>query len=105
MAHFPALDVSLETLTQSDFLGDSKSQLDSDHYGLEKVKRRSMVYFTIVQLRALITQEAEVKQAKAQEVTFKKGINEPPANVSEADIQKENVCWAHIKMGKFPAPL
>ena len=63
-----------------------------------------MVYFIVVQLRALITQEAEVEQAKAQEVTFKKGINEPPVNASEANIQKENACRARIKMSKFPAP-
>ena len=63
-----------------------------------------MVYFTVVQLRALITQEAEVEQAKAQEVTYKKGIDKPPTNASEADIQKENACQACIKMGKIPAP-
>ena len=38
MAHFPAMDASSETLTQLDFLGNSQSQLDLDHYGLEKVK-------------------------------------------------------------------
>ena len=95
---------SSETLTRSDFLGNSKSQLDSDHYGLEKVKRRLMEYLAVVRLRALISQEAEVEQAKAQEVTLKKAIDEPAANASEADNQKENACRALIKAGEIPAP-
>ena len=93
-----------ETLTRSDFLGKSKSQLDSDHYGLEKVKRRLIEYLAVVRLRALIAQEAEVEQAKAQEVTLKKAIDEPAANVSEPDNQKENACRALIKAGEIPAP-
>ena len=93
-----------ETLTRSDFLGKSKSQLDSDHYGLEKVKRRLMEYLAVVRLRALIAQEAEVEQAKAQEVTLKKAVDEPAANASEHDNQKENACRALIKVGEIPAP-
>ncbi|KAN0142129.1 hypothetical protein V8E53_000591 [Lactarius tabidus] len=46
------------------------SQLDSNHYGLEDVKHRLMEYLVVVRLRALIVQ-AEVEQAKAQEVTLK----------------------------------
>ena len=74
-----------ETLTRSDFLDNSKSQLDSDPYGLEKVKRRLIEYLAVVRPRALIAQEAEVEQAKAQEVTLKKAVDEPAANASETD--------------------
>ncbi|KAH9044893.1 ATP-dependent protease La [Lactarius deliciosus] len=60
VAHF----VTLDSLTRSDFLTNSKSQLDADHYGLETVKRRLIA---VVRLRALIAQEAETEQATAQE--------------------------------------
>ena len=93
-----------ETLTRSDFLGKSQSQLDADHYGLEKVKRRLMEYLAVVRLRALIAQEAEVEQAKAQEVTLKKAIDEPVAAASEIDNQSENAHRALIKAGEIPAP-
>ncbi|KAH9056835.1 ATP-dependent protease La [Lactarius vividus] len=89
-----------ETLTRSDFLSNSKSQLDADHYGLEKVKRRLMEYLAVVRLRALIAQEAETEQAKAQEVTLKKVIDDP---ANQADGQKENACRALIKAGEIPA--
>ncbi|KAH9039667.1 hypothetical protein EDB85DRAFT_266355, partial [Lactarius pseudohatsudake] len=92
-----------ETLTRSDFLTNSKSQLDADHYGLEKVKRRLMEYLAVVRLRALIAQEAETEQAKAQEVTLKKVIDDPAAGASEADGQKDNACRALIKAGEIPA--
>ncbi|KAI9459929.1 ATP-dependent protease La [Lactarius psammicola] len=95
---------SAETLTRSDFLANSKSQLDADHYGLEKVKRRLMEYLAVVRLRALIAQEAETEQAKAQEVTLKKAIDDPAAGASEADSQKENACRALIKASEIPAP-
>ncbi|KAH9008059.1 ATP-dependent protease La [Lactarius hengduanensis] len=93
-----------ETLTRSDFLTNSKSQLDADHYGLEKVKRRLMEYLAVVRLRALIAQEAETEQAKAQEVTLKKVIDDPAAGAIEADGQKENACTALIKAVPVPVP-
>ena len=84
-----------ETLTRSDFLGDSKSQLVSDHYGLEKAKPHLMEYLAVVRLHASIAQEAEVEHAKAQEVALKKAIDKPAANASEP---------AFIKVGEISAP-
>ncbi|KAH9022767.1 P-loop containing nucleoside triphosphate hydrolase protein [Lactarius pseudohatsudake] len=92
-----------ETLTRSDFLTNSKSQLDPDHYGFEKVKCRLIEFLAVVRLRALIAQEAETEQAKAQEVTPKKVIDDPAAGTNEADGQKENACRALIKEGEIPA--
>ena len=37
----------LDALTQSDFLSNAKSQLDADHFGLDKVKRR-LIEFCIL---------------------------------------------------------
>ncbi|KAH8987320.1 Lon protease C-terminal proteolytic domain-containing protein [Lactarius akahatsu] len=92
-----------ETLTRSDFLTNSKSQLDADHYGLEKVNCRLMEFLAVVRLRALIAQEAETEQAKAQEVTLKKVTDDPTAGTNEADGQKGNACRALIKAGEIPA--
>ena len=39
--------------------------------------RRLMEYLAVVRLHALIAQEAEVEQAKVQEVTLKMPIDEP----------------------------
>ncbi|KAH9039670.1 ATP-dependent protease La [Lactarius pseudohatsudake] len=94
-----------ETLTRSDFLTNSKSQLDADHYGLEKVKRRSMEYLAVVRLRALIAQEAETEQVEAQEVTLKKVIDDPAAGANEADGQRENACRLLIKAVNSSSPL
>ncbi len=63
-----------------------------------------MEYLAVVWLRALIAQEAETEQAKAQEVTLKKAIDDPAAGASEADYQKENACRALIEASEIPAP-
>jgi hypothetical protein len=59
-----------------------------------------MEYLAVVRLRALISQEVE--QAKVQEDTLKKAIDDPTAG--EADNQKETACKALIKAGEIPAP-
>ena len=42
-----------------------------------------MEHLAAVRLRAFVTQEPEVEQAKAQEVTLKKAIDEPAAAANE----------------------
>jgi ATP-dependent Lon protease len=54
-----------ETLTRSDFLANSQSQLNSGHYGIKKVKRRLMGYPAIVRLPTSIAHTSEVQQTKA----------------------------------------
>ncbi|KAI9435500.1 hypothetical protein H4582DRAFT_2079605 [Lactarius indigo] len=65
--------------SRSDFLTTSKSQLNVDHYCLEK--------------------------AKAQEVSPKEVIDDPAAGANEADSQKENACRALIEAGEILALL
>ena len=62
-----------------------------------------MEYLVVVRLCALIAQEAETEQSKAQGVTLKKAINDLAAGASEADNQKENAWRALIKTGELPA--
>jgi ATP-dependent Lon protease len=54
-----------DTLTRSNFLPNAKSQLDVDHFGLDKVERRLTEFFAVDRLRALIAQEAEMGQVKS----------------------------------------
>ena len=55
-----------------------------------------------MRLRALISQEEEVEQAKAQELTLKKVIEDPTAG--EVNNREESACKALIKAGEIPAP-
>ncbi|KAH9012795.1 Lon protease C-terminal proteolytic domain-containing protein [Lactarius hengduanensis] len=69
VAHFVTPDfpaTASETLTRSDFLTNSKSQLDADHYGLEKVKRRLKEYLAVVRLRALVVQESRQRRKRSR---------------------------------------
>ncbi|KAH9177262.1 hypothetical protein EDB89DRAFT_1902501 [Lactarius sanguifluus] len=65
-------------------------------------KRRLMEYLAVVRLRALIAREAETEQAKAQEVTLKKVIDDPAVGTNAADGQKENGRRALVKAGEIP---
>ena len=96
-----------KTLARSDFLANSKSQLDANHYGLEKFERRSMEYLAVVGLCALIAQETEVKQVKAQEVTLERAIDGPRSGASQSDNQKENTCRPSSKQAppRVPVPV
>ncbi|KAF8487020.1 ATP-dependent protease La [Russula ochroleuca] len=87
-----------DTLTRSDFLANAKSQLDADHFGLDKVKRRLTEYLAVVRLRALIAQEAEVEQAKAQEVALKDAIED------QKDKDNDKISTALVRVGEIPPP-
>jgi hypothetical protein len=59
-------------------------------------------YLAVVRLRALIAQEAEVEQAKAQEVTLKRAIEGPSStSVAAGDEEKDNACRALVKAGEI----
>jgi len=48
-SHFTALEV----LKDRKFLSKARRQLDADHYGLDKIKKRLIEYLTIVRLKEL----------------------------------------------------
>jgi ATP-dependent Lon protease len=93
--------VGSDTLTRSDFLPNAKWQLDADHYGLDKIKRRLIEYLAVVRLRALIAQEAEMEQAKVQEVTLKRAI-EDSAAASDERKEQDKSRKALVKAGDMP---
>ncbi|PSR70447.1 hypothetical protein PHLCEN_2v13698 [Hermanssonia centrifuga] len=58
---------AVETLRDRAFLRNAKQQLDSDHFGLEKVKKRLTEYLSVVRLKALqMEQEAKEEQRSQQ---------------------------------------
>jgi len=65
-----------------------KSQFDAHHTGPDKVKRRLIKDVAVVCLRALIAQEAEADQTKAQEVAPKKAIEVPSADGEQKEKGK-----------------
>lgn len=49
------------------FLATAKAQLDSDHFGLEKIKKRLIEYLAVVRLKELnVEREAQEERAKAE---------------------------------------
>ncbi|KAH9056828.1 hypothetical protein EDB87DRAFT_1833495 [Lactarius vividus] len=96
LLHSPA--TTLETLTRSDFLANFTAQPDADHYSRDKVNHRLMEYLAVVRLR-----EEKTEQAKVQEVTLKKAIDDPAAGGNEADGQIENACRALVTADVIPA--
>jgi ATP-dependent Lon protease len=81
-----------DSLTRPDFLVNAKSQLDADHFGLDKVKRRLTEYLAVVRLHALIAQEAEMEQA----VALKDAIED------QKDKDKERDPKALVRAGEIP---
>lgn len=67
----------METLRDRAFLKNARTQLDADHYGLEKIKKRLIEYLAVVRLKALqLEQEERTEQAQAQSAT---GVPPPVA--------------------------
>ena len=51
----------MEVLRDKRFLKKAREQLDADHFGLDKIKRRLIEYLAVVRLKALQADE-EAKQ-------------------------------------------
>jgi hypothetical protein len=66
---------------------------DADHFGLDKVKRRLTEYLAVVRLRALIAQEAEMEQIKAQEVVLR-----GPCKVTKTIKAPILLCVSHLSL-------
>lgn len=63
-----APSTSLDTLRDRNFLKKTRQQLDDDHYGLEKIKKRLIEYLAVVRLKALqADREAAALQASKAE--------------------------------------
>lgn len=58
---------SLEVLRDRAFLTKAREQLDADHFGLEKIKKRLIEYLAVVRLKELNAEEAEKQEVRALE--------------------------------------
>ncbi|KAI0790959.1 Lon protease C-terminal proteolytic domain-containing protein [Abortiporus biennis] len=54
--------ISSETIRARDFLSNARKQLDADHYGLEKIKKRLIEYLAVVRLKELQAQQEILSQ-------------------------------------------
>ncbi len=87
MAHCVTMSPPTHGLRHHHTVFGAKSQFDAHHIGPDKVKRRLIEDVAVVHLRALIAQEAEVDQTKAQEVAPKKAIEVPRRRRAEGERQ------------------
>ncbi|KAF8485481.1 ATP-dependent protease La [Gautieria morchelliformis] len=73
---------SVEKLKDRAFLRNARAQLDSDHFGLEKVKRRLIEYLAVVRLKAMaaaLQAQHDEEEAKATSMALvKKGDADVP---------------------------
>ncbi|KAF9528747.1 ATP-dependent protease La [Crepidotus variabilis] len=51
------------SITTSSFLSNARAQLDSDHFGLEKIKKRLIEYLAVVRLKELNAAREEAEEA------------------------------------------
>jgi len=65
---------ALETLKDRQFLSKARSQLDADHYGLDKIKKRLVEYLAIVRMKELAV------YAENEKALVLRMDNAPPIN-------------------------
>ncbi|TDL26868.1 ATP-dependent protease La [Rickenella mellea] len=75
---------SANVLRDRSFLTNARQQLDSDHFGLEKVKRRLIEYLAVVRLRQLAA-EAEFEKQKSQGARIQSNAS-PNSNDKDQNI-------------------
>lgn len=61
---FPALTTAIDLKDRS-FLTNARAQLDADHYGLEKIKKRLIEYLAVVRLKEMNAEKERVKEESA----------------------------------------
>ncbi|KDR78343.1 hypothetical protein GALMADRAFT_138444 [Galerina marginata CBS 339.88] len=76
-------------LKDRSFLTAARTQLDADHFGLEKIKKRLIEYLAVVRLKELNGErEAEEERKRAQAEAEAKAKVDTPGQASEAGVEK-----------------
>ncbi|KAJ8508824.1 hypothetical protein ONZ45_g8946 [Pleurotus djamor] len=90
--------------SQRNFLANARAQLDADHYGLEKIKRRLIEYLAVVRLREAAAKREEELQLQQDEI--KKQAAEAKATPTDANSEKALVKYEPDKApaAAEPAP-
>lgn len=67
-------------------LSRARKQLDDDHYGLEKIKKRLLEYLAVLRLKQRANEELD---AQIKTITDRDAASQPPEDVSDSDSEKE----------------
>lgn len=73
--------MALAALRDRHFLANARAQLDADHYGLDKIKKRLIEYLAVVRLKELQAErenqlEAEKAAERTAQLEAKPGVQE-----------------------------
>jgi ATP-dependent Lon protease len=75
--------------TTSAFLTAARAQLDADHFGLEKIKRRLIEYLAIVRLKEMnAAREATLTDAEGRLNSYAKEPKDGSSNEEKALVQR-----------------
>jgi len=95
----PETSVSLETLRDRGFLIKARQQLDADHFGLEKIKKRLIEYLAVVRLKELQAEKEARLQALEDDKNAQRTAAEDksePTNSHEEAGGKEDLSKAVV---------
>lgn len=73
---------AVDIIRSREFLPNARTQLDSDHYGLEKIKKRLIEYLAVVRLRTL---QVEAEQKRLQAAVAAKLANDASTDSTSTD--------------------
>jgi ATP-dependent Lon protease len=70
-------------------IGRARKQFDSDHYGLETVKKRLLEYLAILKLKRSLAEQKQIVVAKKPQITPSDNANESAPSTNVDLIEKE----------------
>ena len=90
--------LGMETLKRA------RKQLDDDHYGLQKIKKRLLEYLAVLRLKQAVNADIEAQIAKAREEAAppKDGQSETPREEGEANSARIQILQSKRRVDKSP---
>lgn len=102
---------SLTALRDRNFLANARAQLDADHYGLDKIKKRLIEYLAVVRLKELQAEKenqleaekaAQAEAERAAQTETKSGVQE----ISDGHGKDESKALVRVRQPtSVPKPL
>ena len=86
-ARMDQTSTSLTTLRDRNFLANARAQLDADHYGLDKIKKRLIEYLAVVRLKQL---QAEQETSSKEAMTASASGNDSATEASPQDAENNS---------------
>lgn len=105
----PTDDAGLPHLKDRSFLTAARTQLDADHFGLEKIKKRLIEYLAVVRLKELNAEREtleEQKRVEAMAVTSAAGteIKANPTGETQKNAEQSTALVPFDKQSTPPPP-